>query len=344
MTAVEQRPSSPRNPRPAGWLDGPTYDLSLVVLPAVIGLASVAAVLAQPNLFFPILFADLWLLGYHHVISTFTRFDTKEARQQWKSLITWVPVAVLAGTAVLGYVIGFWAIASLYLVWQAAHYSRQQWGIHRVYQRKSGVGLQDNLRTKAGFYAVAVWGIVNRSAQNPDEFLGLEIRTVPVPSPVLWAVGVICAGLMATHLFDVGRAWFNGQVSNIHASHLVINQVIFFVAYIGVSNIDYGWLGINIYHNMQYVLFVWFFNHQRYTKNGEHNGVVARLSRRRNPFAYLTICFLISTVLYLSLLSTVAAVTSSLVIFMSLNFAHYVQDSFIWKVRQKPMQETLGLS
>ncbi|HEY6508800.1 MAG TPA: hypothetical protein VIY56_12360, partial [Vicinamibacterales bacterium] len=49
------------------------FDLTLLAAPIACGLAAAAAVVAEPRLFAPLLFADLWLLGYHHVVATYTR-------------------------------------------------------------------------------------------------------------------------------------------------------------------------------------------------------------------------------------------------------------------------------
>ena len=330
--------------RSAGWLDGPTFDLSLVMAPLIVGLISVAVVSAQPNLFIPILLADLWLLGYHHVISTFTRFDDAEARREHRTLLLVTPVVVVTSVAAISYGIGFWVISSIYLYWQAWHYARQSWGVHRVYQRKSETGLPDSWRTTAGFYAVLVWGLAVRSAQSPDLFLGVEIRTVPVPSVVATAIGIVALGFMGLHAFDVGKAWLRGGISNVHATYLATHQIIFFVGYVAVANINFGWLGINIWHNAQYIAFVWYFNHRRYSSNTEASHTVARLSRRRNPTLYLTACLLICWAAYYLLNSTIATVVAPIVVFQTINFTHYVWDSFLWKVRKKPMQQTLGLS
>src|SRR5215510_4609629 len=49
------------------------FDLGLLILPLATGLAAAGAVLSNPTLFPVLLLADLWLLGYHHVVATYTR-------------------------------------------------------------------------------------------------------------------------------------------------------------------------------------------------------------------------------------------------------------------------------
>ena len=52
------------------WLREPRFDIAFILgLPAMALLTGVV-VLAQPSLFPVVLLFDLWVLGYHHVIST----------------------------------------------------------------------------------------------------------------------------------------------------------------------------------------------------------------------------------------------------------------------------------
>ena len=64
--------------RPPGVIYTTTFDLTLLIGPVLAGLLVGAAAAADPRLYAPLLFADLWLLGYHHVVATYTRmaFDT----------------------------------------------------------------------------------------------------------------------------------------------------------------------------------------------------------------------------------------------------------------------------
>jgi hypothetical protein len=54
------------------WLRSARFDLFFVVGIPAISLGTALIVIWRPSLFWPILFVDLWLLGYHHVISTYT--------------------------------------------------------------------------------------------------------------------------------------------------------------------------------------------------------------------------------------------------------------------------------
>src|SRR5947208_11474112 len=65
-----------------GWLRGAPFDLGFVAGVAAFAIAVSLLVVAQPRLFPLVLVVDMWLLGFHHVVSTFTRlaFDKESFR------------------------------------------------------------------------------------------------------------------------------------------------------------------------------------------------------------------------------------------------------------------------
>ena len=136
----------------AGWLRSPAFDLNLIVVIALAALACGALALAQPELFGVILVLDLWLLGYHHVASTFTRlcFD-KESFKEHRFLVIELPIIVIACTIAAVFIFGSWVLPTTYLYWQWFHYTRQSYGIERMYRRKApeGTRVHDYFTTRS---------------------------------------------------------------------------------------------------------------------------------------------------------------------------------------------------
>ena len=127
----------------------------------------------QPKLFPLVVVADMWLLGFHHVISTYTRlaFDSESFRT-YRFLVLWLPLIVLLGTISLMGLFGRWILPTIYLYWQWFHYTRQSYGIAQIYRRKAGaLGEEPPLLTKAAIYLLPLWGILHRSWQKPATFL-----------------------------------------------------------------------------------------------------------------------------------------------------------------------------
>ena len=95
------------------WLRTPSFDLVFIAGIAGIALLSGGLVVQEPRLFVPVLFLDLWLLGYHHVVTTFTRlcFD-RESFRAHRFLVLWLPPLILIGVNLIAVGIGFWVLAS----------------------------------------------------------------------------------------------------------------------------------------------------------------------------------------------------------------------------------------
>ena len=336
----------------AGWLRGRTFDSILVFGVAAVALLSGWVVVLDPSLFRWVLAVDLLLLGYHHVISTYTRlcFDRQSFREN-RFLLFGLPLLILASVVASIQLIGLWTIPTVYLYWQWFHYTRQSYGIAQAYRRKSNGLVTDNqYLNQAIIYLVPLWGILYRSYQAPEKFLWFELRVVPVPEIMVYVAGAAAA--IAVGWWAVARilAWQRNQLSIAHTAFVLSQLAVFYVGYYGIEDITYGWLVINVWHNAQYVLFVWLFNTNRF-KGGvvQDARFLSYLSQANKWWLYFLTCILLSTGVYVALIGFTSALDGSvlgigLIVFMTINFHHYVVDAVIWKLRKKPLQKTLGLA
>lgn len=336
----------------AGWLRNPRFDLTLIVGVAAIALASGAVVVAEPALFPIILVADLWLLGYQHVVSTFTRlsFDLGSFRQH-RFLVLGLPFIVLAAVVVGAWTVGGWLLATTYLYWQWFHYTRQSYGIERAYRRKAaGAVAGDERLGRWALYLLPLWGILYRSYQAPETFLGLELKVLPVPYWLVAAAAAVALAVLALWLGQVARAVLAGDRLQAHTLYVISHTVIFAVGYLVIDNLDHGWLVVNVWHNAQYILFVWMFNTGRFKTGFDPKArLLSYLSQRRNWPLYFLVCLAISTLLYFGLERSMQLLAhrSTLPLFMiayqTINFHHYVVDGLIWKMRRPSLRRTLGV-
>jgi hypothetical protein len=327
------------------WLMSKSFDLGLIVGTTVLPLILAVLYLNEPLLFTPIFLADIWLLGYHHVISTYTRlfFDSESLKSH--SFLVWgLPPATLAVVAALGYGVGFWLLTSIYFYWQWFHYGRQSWGLAQTYSRKSGVAADGHLAlNQAIFYLLPLWGLLQRSHQNWDKFLGTEIKMVPVSALVVDVAAA--AAILAVCWWGVTRLvlLYRGQLPVVHTLYMISHFVIFYVSYIYIDHLNAGWLVINIWHNIQYIAFVWLFNNNRF-KNGidPKARFLSYISQRKRVWLYLAVCLGISTLLY-STLPILIFFIPLIIIFQAINFHHYLVDGFIWKLRNPSIRKSLGV-
>jgi hypothetical protein len=332
------------------WLRSSTFDLWFILGIPALAILTGAIVVWAPQLFVPILIIDLWFLGYHHVIATYTRlcFDRNSFSEQWP-LVALLPL-VAVGTLVAAYVIGIWVIVSIYFYWQWFHYTRQSWGISRAYRGKERAALyEDGWLDQAVFYALPVLGILYRSHQDPGKFIFMDLKVVPVASGVVDVAAVVTLALLAYWAARRLKACWQGRLAAVHTLYMLTHFAIFAVGYLLIADITYGWLVINIWHNAQYILFVWMFNTRRFKDGVDPNAFfLSYISQPGRLWLYLAACVLITGVFYLGVLGTLnylffAGISATIVLYQIVNFHHYIVDARIWKVRKAPIRKTLGL-
>lgn len=341
-----------------GWLDSIQFDSLFIVGIFALAIISGAIVAIYPDLMIPVMLADVWLLGYHHVISTFTKLaGTAEDRKQNWNLIYPLPIIVLIGVGVIASTAGIWAIVTIYLFWQWFHYTRQSWGIAAFYKRKAGMPPAKNPRLEqAVFWAIPIWGILNRCAQGWDEFLFLPVWVPPIPMVVANIAGVLAVIAFGYWMYQRIQNYREGTLSIGLTGFELSHFAIFFIGYVLMSEINHGWLVANIWHNAQYILFVWLYNTNRF-KHVDNNvrGVVAWISKKTpaRTFLYFTFCLLITTLFYKNMQTLLEHVskgeimvlmTFNVIIFQTVNFHHYIVDSIIWKARNKKNQKVMKVS
>jgi hypothetical protein len=175
------------------------------------------------------------------------------------------------------------------------------------------------------------------------------VRVIPTPGWLVAGVGVASAVTVAAWGAQRFVMWREGRLPVAHTWYMLSHFVIFLVGYRLIEDITFGWLVINVWHNAQYILFVWLFNTNRFANGVDPRAtLLSRMSQPGNIVRYLAICTGISTVIYLivgglTLDQYVVGLPLAILVYQTVNFHHYIVDSFIWKVRKKPMRKTLNL-
>ncbi len=335
-----------------GWLRGPAFDGALLFGAAGVALLGGFLGSLQPELLLTLLALDIWLLGYPHVIATFTRlsFDTESFREH-RFLVLGLPLLILSAALALAASVGPWMLFSLYFYWQWFHYTRQSYGLEQIYHRKAtgGEAATDPLSAWT-FYLIPVWGIMNRSHQDPGSFLGLPLTCIPVPTWGLNVIAITAMVLLVCWAFRSLRRIRAGRVHLAHTLYQISHFWIFIVGYIVIEDITHGWLVLNIWHNVQYLLIVWMYNNRRFQNRVDPaHRFLSTISRSRNLIVFFLVCLGISTLFYLGINQLKHADMLLLfpvlfVVNQTINYHHYVVDGLIWKVRRRSLQTNLGLA
>jgi hypothetical protein len=322
------------------WLRSPTFDLALIAGVASLALLLGSVALARPSLFMLVVYADFWLLAYPHAAATFTRIalDRASVRRYWFLLFA-LPFIVLAATAGVTFVGGVAALSTLYFYWQSWHYTRQSYGIARAYSRVGGRSLGVDRLSDCVVYAFPVWGLLHRVHQRPAEFFGAAFWS---PAGVLGATSTrwleLAAGSFALGSLAVWT-WRRVRSADVprtgHTLFVLSHVVITVVSYVVVEDVTRGWLFVNIWHNAQYLLFVWAINARQHQSPGSRS-LVSRLSRRENAVWYAAFCLGTSALFFFALRRLTANATWQLlplvlVAHQAVNFHHYIVDAVIWR-------------
>ena len=334
----------------AGWLRGPGFDAFFIGGIAALALVSGAVIAARPELFLLIFLADLWLLGYHHVVATFTRlcFD-RASFEQHKTLVLYLPIAVAGGVMLVYSAVGTWALMSVYLYWQWWHYTRQSWGVSRAYVAKSrGRDAGNRLIGMLAFWSMPVAGILSVSARSPEQFLWLPLRTLPVPGWLAQTGVALAVSAVLLWSIDQFRQWRRGQLARPYVLFMLSHFAIYATAYLYFTDINHGWVVINIWHNTQYIAFVWMFNNRRFASGVEaRHRLLSMLSQSRHVWLYLLVCVGISTAVYTAAARTaqaLALVPYMVIFYQTINFHHYLVDARIWKLRKPAVGTHVGIA
>jgi hypothetical protein len=325
----------------------------------LLALASGAVVVWRPELFPAVLMADLWLLGYHHVIATFTKLAaTAEDRRQHRMLIYGLPFIVLAFVAAAYVSVGAILIVSIYFFWQWYHYTRQSYGISAFYRRKAATPSITPIKLEhAALWSIPVWGLVYRCAQGWDTFLFLPLWTPSVPMWAANGAGIIACTVLAVWGITKIVDYTKGNLMYAPIFFLLSHHVIFFVGYIYIEDITFGWLVANVWHNAQYILFVWLFNQYRFgEKKAQKESPIMYWVCQKSAIrvaAYFLFFMAITTAVYGSINSGISWVLSenitqfaglTLILYQTINFHHYIVDSIIWKARKKSNQKVMKIA
>ncbi|WP_428142449.1 hypothetical protein [Delftia acidovorans] len=304
-------------------------------LALALGMTAMASI--SPAMLLAIVLVDTWLFANPHVMATLTRIGASMADiRRHRFLIFGLPVIVLGGVVATVLAFEVAGLFTLYFCAQSYHVARQSFGIARAYRRSGMHPFRQDRLAEALIYLIAAWGLLARCAQAPETFLGYPIQLPAVPAQAANAMGVAAIACSAFWLWRQARLALTGNIDWRHDGFVASHAFTCFVAYIWITDITLGWLLINLWHNLQYLLFVWVQNIRRERQTQADKASETGLWK--NAARYGGVCLALGSMLYLAIdwagtqllwlgLPTV------LIAHFTLGFHHYLVDGVIWKRR-----------
>jgi hypothetical protein len=327
-------------------------DLCFIWLIVIIAITTGVFAYLNPQYFLLILFIDLWLLGYHHVISTFTRigFDKASVIEHWKLVL---PLPLVTFISVYyGYQLGGGIlIGSIYIYWQWYHYTRQSEGIAKSYGMKAGSrDFVNSSLNRTLFYLVPLSSFLYLISSGPNSFLNIPIATFNADPIIRTSLLFICLSSILVWLIIGIKALSKKEISYLYFNYMLSHFLIYVISYVVIDEINYCWLITNIWHNAQYIGFVWLYNRKRYAKGVEpEHRFISYVSQPGRFVLYMAVCMIITTVVYYSIKKIIPVLNNMTefdlaltgIIYFAINFHHYIVDSKIWKLRKPEVRTNL---
>ena len=303
LDASLRRTALPDVATPRTYIRSREFDSTLLLAPIFAGSAAALAVTADPRLYPFLLVADLWLLGYHHVVATYTRlaFDTQSLRRN-RVLAVDLLVGVTLVTLGVAMTAGAWVIASAFLYLQWFHYMRQGYGIARMYYRATPEGQIPGSRdvvADLALYLVPIYAIAQRTSTMGDKFLGLPVKVLVLPDAIVGLLGILAAAAVVAWLVKTILAAANETMTLIDGASSPRISPSSWSRMSSLADVNSGWLAIDVWHNFQYVLVVWMSNVRRYASGVDPTArFLPRLSQPARVTMYFACCLAITTIVY----------------------------------------------
>ena len=229
---------------------------------------------------------------------------------------------------------------TFYYVTQGFHYTRQSYGIARIFQRAQR---RDHHADPLGewlIYGVPLWGLLYRCAQENSAFFMAPLYLPVIPMSWVYSIGAIVAGLFSAWLCREGPQWWRARHTasgNAYPIFVLSHLCITLIGYWVFEEITVGWLLINLWHNAQYLIFVWQKNHQCFVLTPSISSYwMHRLCQFRALPVYAALS-LVTGAIYYQALTWVGnrllwlGLPMALVFHFTVNFHHYIVDGIIWR-------------
>jgi len=334
MQAVVRQKGELRFP----WLFSRTIDLSIFYLPVLVGFAVYG--LAQANifghaLFFSfLLFQAFGLADFHIGATWFHYFDRRNWRHYTASVsntLTYVvaPLAFILVTPALQFIHPA-VVFSLFVLWTVQHLVKQNIGILLLHHIEGDARVDRDLEVGTQHWAAIFFSLLfARRLVHHNQFQDVALQML------ILAALVMAVALIAKYIVSLVRHVNRGAALNVPALGFWLLSVLFLAPFAFMGKDIRGALVISqMVHWFQYVGLNFVLAKRKYA-DGQAMDLPLRHPMMLFFLTGATISILLLIIAFVPEQSAKGPVANLMVgLIYGVAFAHYWQDSFIWRFRE----------
>lgn len=326
-----------------GWIESPRYDLALLALSPLLGIAICGVAWAIPSVVLS--GASLFLLGMPHYLSTYTFYmdDANLRYYRTRKFAFFLAPVLIVGFLTLALALHFYFLVAVVVdSWNVFHVSRQSNGILSVYRH---LGAGNNLleRLPANIALVTISGglYAIHIAKQPSfvfYFRYLPFDIAPYIGPVLLGVGAVALAILVVRMLR--------RPAGVGLSEWIFlgTSAALFLPYVLLDTRSSATSAMLSGHYVQYMGLLWLMHHRKYRTVEGSTAQRALSGIAMRP--YRIVIFLLALVAATSLVDrTVHHFNATALHTWILNVVvllHFYLDGVFWAFRRPYVRESLS--
>ena len=326
-----------------GWIQSPRYDLALLALSPLLGIAVCGIAFAVPAVVLS--GASLFLLGMPHYLSTYTFFmdDSNLSYYRTRKAAFFLGPVLVVGFLTLALAMHFYLLVAIVVdSWNVFHVSRQSNGILSVYRHLGGgnnrlerlpanVGL---VTVSGGLYAVHI----AKQQSFAHYFKYLPVDVAPYVGPALLSVGVVAIGILVLRMQRRG--------ARVALSEWVFlgSSLALFLPYVLLESRSTATSAMLSGHYVQYMGLLWLMHHRKYrsVEGSPAQRTLSEIARRPYRIVIFLLALVAATSLADRLVHHFNAVAFHTWILNVVVLLHFYLDGVFWAFKRPFVRESLG--
>lgn len=341
-----------RHRRQNPWIVDWKQDLLWFIAPPLLLVPAFTVLLQRiPLEQLSLLIVTLGAVG-HHLPGMLRAYGDQELFERYRVRFIAAPIFLVSVCVVYSFYRPD-ALGIIIVAWGFWHSQAQIYGFLRIYDSK--VGMTSSQAAWVDRLVCLSWfaGGIAMSDGRVADFLTVYYRCGGI-SVATWVISAIrtamlilmvCSGLF--YLFFLRRNWARGiRPSVVKIIALVLSVGFWWYCMVGIRNIVLGVALYEVFHDVQYLAIVWFFNRRRASTGSSAGWLTQFLFRPRVRFVILYICLVLAygggSLLTHNLDHSVFQ-TILTGLFAASGLLHFYYDGFIWRIRDRKTGQTLGV-